>query len=475
MIRWFARNDIAANFLLVGILLAGIYTALYRVPLKVSPSHEYGGVMVSMNYRGGTAKDVEKSVIIPIEEALEDLPAIRRMRTHASRGRGFVWMELSPYADEQEVLEEVKARVDRITTFPSETEKPQVRIPDSDSYREIITIAVTGNLTETELLRAAERVRDDLVEMGGISQAEVKGERPFEIAIEANQDQLRSYGISFQDISEAITRFSVDMPAGTIQSASGNLTVRTLGQAYTADDYADIPIRAANGADVTIGEVAKVNDGFEEGLQLVRFNGEPAMMVEVMRHDQENAIEISDKVRAYATTASERLPPGISLYAWDDESISIRGRLGTLSTSLLQGCLLVFILLALFLRPSVAFWVVIGIPVSFAGGILFMPVFGISANVMSVFGYIIVVGLVVDDAIVTSENIYSKLKTGMDPLEASVIGTKEVTTPVTFGVITTVVAFLPLLYFEGHWGTYARQIPPVVAPVLLFSLIESSK
>ncbi len=473
MIRWFARNDIAANFLLLGILLAGIYTALYRVPLQVSPSHEFRSVLVKMDYRGGTARDVEKSIIIPMEEALVDLPGIAKLWTYANPGRGFVWAELKDGVDEREIMEEMKSRVERIPTYPSETEKPIVSIPDSDAYREVITIAITGDLTDSELRRAAERVRDDLIAMNGISHAELRGERPFEIAIEADQKKLRSFGLGFEQLSEAIRRSSVDLPAGTIQSTSGNLTVRTRGQAYTAEEYASIPIRAANGAEVLLGEVANVRDGFEEGKELVRFNGEPAMMVEVMRFDEESAIEVAQLVHEYVETAHLRFPSGIQLYAWDDESLSIRGRLGTLVSSLVQGSILVFILLALFLRPSVAFWVTVGIPVSFAGGILCMPWLGISANLMSVFGFIIVVGLVVDDAIVTGENIYAKLKTGMDPLEASVQGTREVAVPVTFGVLTTVVAFLPLLYFDGHWGSFAKQIPPVVAPVLLFSLVES--
>ncbi len=473
MIRWFARNDIAANFLLIGILLWGVYTALFKVPLQVSPSYDFHSIIIKMDYRGGTARDVEKSIIIPIEEAVQDLPGIAKLWTYAGPGRGTVFAELKEGVNRRELLEEVKTRVDRIPTFPSETEKPDVFIPDSNAYQEVVTVAVTGDLSEMELRRAAERVRDDLMEMQGISHAELKGEQPFEIAIEADQNKLQSFGLGIDDLINAIRRNSVDMPAGTIQSSSGNLTVRTRGQAYTADEFASIPIRAANGADVRLGEVALVKDGFEEGMQLVRFNGEPASIVEVMRFDEESALEVSRLVHEYVASARLRFPSGIHLYAWDDESISIRGRLGTLTASLIQGSILVFVLLALFLRPSLAFWVVLGIPVSFAGGIICMPWLGISANLMSVFGFIIVVGLVVDDAIVTGENIYAKLKTGIDPLEAAVEGTKEVAVPVTFGVITTIVAFLPLLFFDGHWGSFARQIPPVVAPVLLFSLIES--
>ncbi|MEM1297272.1 MAG: efflux RND transporter permease subunit, partial [Verrucomicrobiota bacterium] len=432
MIRWFANNDIAANFLLIAILFGGVYSALYRIPLQVSPTYEFDSVFVRMNYRGGTAKDVEKSIIIPIEEAIQDLPGIGQLYTYSNPGRGWVLARIEDGVDRPALLEEVKARVDRITTFPNETEKPSVYIPDSNSFTEVIKVAITGNLTPKELRHAAEKVREELMAAEGISQVELVGERPYEIAIEADQEKLRSYGLGFQDISDAIRRSSVDMPAGSIQSTSGNLTVRTRGQAYTAPEFASIPIRAANGADLRLGEVANVKDGFEEGEQLVRFNGAPAMMVEIMRHDKESALEVAEVVREYVDTAEQRFPPGVNLYAWDDESISIRGRLGTLASSLLQGCILVFIVLALFLRPSVALWVVIGIPVSFAGGILCMPSLGLTANLMSVFGFIIVVGLVVDDAIVTAENIYSRLKTGIDPIEASVLGTKEVAVPVTF-------------------------------------------
>ena len=361
MIRWFARNDIAANFLLVGILLAGIHAAMYRIPLQVSPSSDWNNIIIRMEYRGGTAKDVEKAISIPVEEAIRDLPGIARVRANASRGRGMIWAEIKEGIDQRALLEEVKTRIDRINTFPAETENLEIYIPDSDSYREVITIAVTGDLSDTELVRVAEAVRDDLMAMEGISMAEVKGERPFEISIEADQERLRSYGLGFQDLSNAIQRSSVDLSAGSIQSTSGSLSLRTRGQAYTAEEFAKIPIRAANGADVLLGEVARVTDGFEEGKVLTRFNDEPALMVEVMRFDLESAIEIADLVHDYVDSAELRFPDGINLYAWDDESIAIKGRLGTLTTSMIQGCLLVYILLALFLRPALAFWVVIGL------------------------------------------------------------------------------------------------------------------
>ncbi len=473
MIRWFANNNIAANFLMVGILLAGLYVAFNKIPLEVQPARQFSSIFVEMDYRGGTARDVEQSVVIPIEEAIEDLDGIERVRSWASRGYARVWIEVDPDAKIRELLEEVKSRVDGISTFPSETEQPRVRIPDTSHWYEVLSVAVTGNLEEEELGRVAQRVQDDLLEIDGISRINLEGGREYEIAIEADQARLDSYNLGFRDLADAIRRSSLDMPAGSIESTSGTLTVRTRGQAYTKAEFEQIPIRATDGAEVRLGEVAKVSDSFEEGRVITRFNGEEAQLIEVMRNGQENAIEISDKVKQYVSEVRERFPEGINLYTWNDESISIRGRLGTLTSSLIQGSLLVFLLLGLFLRPQLAFWVVIGIPVCFAGGVLFMPYFGITANVMSMFGYIIVVGVVVDDAIVTGENIYSKLRTGMDPLEAAVTGAQEVAVPVTFGVLTTVVAFMPLIFFDGQWGDFAKQIPPVVAPVLLFSLVES--
>ncbi|MEE8326601.1 MAG: efflux RND transporter permease subunit, partial [candidate division NC10 bacterium] len=324
-----------------------------------------------------------------------------------------------------------------------------------------------------ELRKVARRVQEDLLEIDGISLVDLSGERKYEIAIEADLERLEAYNLGFRDLADAVRRSSIDLPAGAIRSSSGTLIVRTRGQAYTQKEFEKIPLRAANGAELLLGDVATVNDGFEEGEKVVEFNGKPALFVEVMRTGKESAIETSEKVREYVRSGPTRFPNGIRLYVWNDESLSIRGRLSTLTWSLMQGCVLVFVILGLFLRPQLAFWIVLGIPVSFAGGVLLMPWFGVTANVMSLFGYIIVLGLVVDDAIVTGENIYAKLKTGMDPLEASVLGTKEVAVPVTFGVLTTIVAFLPLLYFEGVWGDFAKQIPPVVGPVLVFSLIES--
>lgn len=476
MLRWFARNDIAANFLMVAILLYGTYSALEKVRLEVQPSVSFDQVRINIDYRGGSPEDVERGAVIPIERAIEDLPGIRRVESEARAGRGEVTLFTTDNTDPKELLEEAKTRIDAITTFTDEVEPPRLSVPNTGRWFDVIKVAVSGQLDARDLLTAARRVHDDLAEMSGISQVDVQGDGRFEISVEADPRKLRDYGLGFSDVSNAVRRTSIDLPAGSIKTDEGNLIVRTKGQAYSKEEFESIVIRNNLGAEVRLGEVADVIDGFEEERKILRFNGEPALLIEVLRLDDENALEIAAAVKEYVANQRDRLPEGINLHIWDDSSTELEGRLGTLLSSLLQGGLLVLLVLGLFLRPSIAFWVVIGIPVAFAGGLIMMPVFDITANVMSVFGFIIVLGLVVDDAIVTSENIYTKLRdqrNPLDPLDAAVAGTKEVAVPVTFGILTTIVAFLPLLFFTGFYGNYTRQIPPVVAAVLIFSLIES--
>lgn len=473
MIRWFARNAIAANFLLLGILGYGIYSAKEKVGLEVQPAMRFNQVDINVSYRGGSPEDVERAVVLPIESALEGMRGVDYIESNAGSGYARIRVVAKESANPKDLLEEVKTRVSRINTFPGETEPVQISIPDSALWFEVIKVVVAGDMGEEDLLRAARRVRDDLVEIRGISQAVVQGANPPEISIEADPMRLRDFGLTFADLSAAIQRSSVDLPAGQITTDEGSLMIRSKGQAYTAADFENIVISNSEGSEVKLGRVARIIDGFEEGRKFVRFNGKPCLLVEALRLDDENALEIAESVRNYVATAAQRFPEGITLHVTDDSSIELEGRLGTLLSSLLQGCLLVLIVLGMFLRPMIAFWVVLGIPVAFAGAFIVMPWFGITANVMSIFGFIIVVGLVVDDAIVTAENIYTKLKEGMEPLDAVTLGAKEVAVPVTFGVLTTIVAFVPLMFFEGFYGSFTRQIPPVVTAVLLFSLLES--
>ncbi|MGA0899205.1 MAG: efflux RND transporter permease subunit [Luteolibacter sp.] len=473
MIRWFARNDIAANLLIVAILLWGGYSATQRIQLEVQPSLDMGRVDITVNYRGGSPADVEKAILIPVENALRGLQGIETLDAEAYSGAARIRAFTKQGTDPEDIIDDIKARVDRINTLPPETDPPVIRIPDSKMWFDVIKVVVSGDLDAEQLQRAAEKVRDDLVMMPEISQSLMQGVTPFEISIEAHPEVLRDYKLTFADLSDAIRRSSVDLPAGRIQTDEGSLMIRSKGQAYNREDFENIVIRNEEGAEVKLGTVATVRDGFESDRKIIRFNGRPALLVEALCLDDENALEIATAVKKYVASAHKRFPEGLHFDIWDDSSIELEGRLGTLLNSLIQGSLLVLIVLGLFLRPSIAFWVVIGIPVAFAGGLIMMPWFGITANVMSIFGFIIVVGIVVDDAIITAENVYGHLIEGMDPLEAATTGAREVAVPVTFGALTTIVAFIPLMFYDGFYGSFTKQIPPVVTAALLFSLIES--
>ncbi|MEN9022643.1 MAG: efflux RND transporter permease subunit, partial [Verrucomicrobiales bacterium] len=318
MIRWFANNNIAANFLMLAILLSGGYVALNKIPLEVQPAKTYSNIRITMSYRGGTAKDVEQSVLIPIESALEGIEGIQDISAYGRRDYGYLWIDIDPDAPIKEILEDVKSRVDGITTFPGETEKPRIYIPDTSHWHEVLSVAVTGNLEEYELRRVAQKVQDDLTAIDGISRVSMEGSREYEVSVEANQEVLDSYNLGFRDISDAIRRFSLDLPAGSIDSDSGTLTVRTRGQAYTQEEFGNIPIRAANGAEVLLRDVAKVDDGFGQERVIARFNGENCMFLDVMRTGNENAIEISNKVKEYVQAKDTHFPEGINIYTWND-------------------------------------------------------------------------------------------------------------------------------------------------------------
>ena len=473
MIAFFARNDIATNILMVAILVVAGFFAAEKIPYEIQPNEIYNEVRVRITYRGGSPADVERDVAIPIERALDGLSGVKRLTTESNRGGCAIDVEAKDGVDPKELLEEVKARIDQVNTFPTETERPTYTVPSSEQRREVLAVAVMGELSPHDLIDATRLVRDQLSSLPGVTTTQITGDSPLEISIEAKPDRLLHFGLSLSDITNAIRRSSLDLPAGQVSTPSGSVLIRTTGQAYSSEQFENIVLRSRDGAEVRLGDVATVSDGFEENPKIVRFNGTPALLVEVFRIGDQSALEISDVVRDYVRTSPARLPSGISLSVWDDDSIALRGRLSTLTNSLVQGAVLILIVLGLFLRPTLAIWILFGIPVAFAGGLIFMPILGGTINMMSLFGFIIVLGIVVDDAIVTGENIYTKLREGLEPTEAAIQGTKEVSTPVTFGVITTVVAFIPLMFMPDSWSSYTKPILPVVAPVLLFSLIES--
>ncbi|MDA7505199.1 efflux RND transporter permease subunit [Verrucomicrobia bacterium] len=472
IIAWFTRNGVASNLLMVAILMAGLNTLFKRIPTEVFPEFELDMISVSVPYRGSTPAEVEESIVVKIEESIQDIQGIKKITSTAAEGAGSVNIEVDKGYDSRELLDDIKNRVDSINSFPVETEKPVFNF--AKPRGEVITVVLAADMNEHDLRTLGEQIRDEIINLPSITQVALQAVRPYEISIEVSEETLQQYGLTLEGIAQAIRFSSIDLPAGAIKTQGGEFLLRTKGQAYVGADFEEIVlITRGDGTRLTLGDVADINDGFEETPLFARWNGKPSVMIAVSRVGDQNAIDLANTVKAYLAERRSSLPEGVDLEFWNDRSKIVIGRINTLVSSALQGGALVFIVLALFLRLSLAIWVCVGIPVAFMGAIAFMPQLGVTINIISLFGFILVLGIVVDDAIVTGENIFSHLQKGDDPTDAAIIGTQEVSVPVIFGVLTTVAAFVPIMMIDGFRGKIFAQIPLVVIPVLLFSLVES--
>ncbi len=472
MIAWFARNGVAANLLMITIIAAGLYSISQRIPLEVFPTFELDTVNINTSLPAASPEDVEESISIRIEEAISDLNGIERITSRSAEGRSTVRAEIEDGYDSRDLLNDIKSRVDAVNTFPEDAERPVISLIQTD--REVISVVLYGNLHESELKLLAQRVRDDLLRINGISRIKLEASRDYEISIEVSENTLKEYNLTLEEIGRKIASGSVDLSAGNIRTPGGDVLVRTKGQAYSKAEFENIVIVSQDdGTAIKLKDIGRVYDGFEEDKIISRFNGQPAALVEVFRIGDQSAIQVAAKVRDYIEEIRSTLPQGVSIDFWRDRSRIVKSRLKTLTNSAVQGGILVFLLLTLFLRPAVAVWVCIGIPMSFMGAFILMPEIGVTLNVVSLFAFILVLGIVVDDAIVTGENIYQHLRRGEPGLDAAINGTHEVAVPVTFGILTTVAAFMPIFFIEGMRGAIFAQIPAIVIPVLLFSLIES--
>lgn len=472
MIAWFAKNDVAANLLMLCIIVSGFYALSYAIPLEVFPTVEPDRINVQVSLRGATPEDAELSLATRIEEAINDLEGIEEYISYSYEGGVSVDLDVESGYDPRDLLDDIKNRVDAINTFPSDAERPIISL--AVWKRDVITVTVSGEVSEREIRQLAETVREDLLALPGITQAELDGVRDYEVAVEISQDRLREYNLSIEQVANAIANSSLDLSAGSVKTDGGDVLIRSQGQAYRQSEFEAIVLKAhANGTVLTLQDVATIYDGFEETAVRTRFNGKLGAEIKVFRVGKQSAIEVADRVKEYVKKKQPELPATIALEYWDDDSEVVKSRINTLVTNAIQGGLLVFLLLSLFLRPAAAFWVFIGIPVCFLGTLATMPFLGVSINLVSLFGFIVVLGIVVDDAIVTGENIYTHLKSAESGLEAAINGTQEVAVPVTFGVLTTVAAFAPILFLEGNRGPVFAQIPLIVIPCLLFSLLES--
>ena len=470
-IEWFARNGVAANLMMVFIMMSGII-AVTTVRKEVFPEIELDRINIQVPYLGAAPEEVEDAVTIRIEEAIQGLDGIKQIQSTAAEGMGTVTVELELGADARKVVDEVKSSVDAITTFPVEAEKPIIR--ELTSRMQVADIAISGDVDLFTLKATAERVRDELTAIPGITQVEIVSAPPYEISIEVSEVALRRHGLTFDQLADAVRRSSLDLPGGSVRTEGGEILLRTIGQAYRGEEYENLVLwTRADGSRLRVGDVATVVDGFAETDQFARFDRTPTMMVSVFRTGDQSAIELGEMTHAYIDEAQTRLPDGLSLTIWQDSAESLSGQLALMLRTGATGFVLVFVALTLFLDLRLALWVSLGIPISFLGALALMPTFDVSINMMSLFAFVTVLGIVVDDAIIVGENIFRHQEEHGEGLRGSIEGAQEIAKPVIFAVLTTVAAFTPLLFVPGMMGKIFRVIPLIVIPCLLFSLIES--
>lgn len=470
-ITWMANNHVTANLLMGFLILSGLFSVM-QTKKETFPEMSLDQIQIQVIYRGATPSEVEEAVCKRVEEHVRSLEGVRRVRSIASEGVGIISVEMERGVDVNSMLDDVKNAVDRIDSFPQEIEKPIIK--ELTRRQQVIDVVLYGNVNERSLKVAAEHVRDDLRKSGTISQVELSGIRADEISIEVSESDLRRYGLSFDEISSAVKRTSLDLPAGSVESQDGEILIRTQGLMRTGAEYEDVAVLTQNdGTILRLGEISKVRDTFEDNDLVSRFNGKSAAVVQVYRTGNQSALEISAFIHSYVEEKRESLPHGISIdFARDDARI-LRGRMNLLIRNAQLGLILVFICLSFFLDLRLAFWVMMGIPISFLGAFVLMEPFDASINMLSLFAFIVALGIVVDDAIIVGENIFAHRERGKPFLQAAIDGTMEVGTPVIFSVMTSVAAFTPLFFVEGMMGKFMSVIPVIVIAVLLLSLIES--
>jgi multidrug efflux pump subunit AcrB len=465
------HNHVAANLLMMILIVGGLVMA-FSIKQEVFPEISLDLVQVSVAYPGAGPEEVEDGIILRIEDNLSSITGIKEIRSTASEGLAKVTAEILEGEDIDLIVQDIKAEVDRITTFPEDAEEPVVT--KIANRHEVVSLIVYGDAPERSLREQAEQIRDDLLAIPEITQVDLRGVRPYEISIEVREETLRRYGLRLGQVADRIKEASVDLPAGAVKSRGGEVLIRTKEKRYKGPEYAGITILDnVDGTEVKLGDIAKVRDGFEETDQWAFLDGLPAAAIAVYRVGDQKPLDISGIVKEYVTRKNSLLPESINLAVWNDFSDIYRSRLNLLLKNAFIGLILIFLILGLFLQIRLAMWVMLGIPISFLGALLMMPSFDVSINMLSLFAFILALGIVVDDAIIVGENIFTHRRLKKPYIDAAVDGAVEVGRPVIFSVLTTVAAFMPLLFVSGMMGKFIKVIPFVVIPILLVSLIES--
>ncbi len=470
-IAWMAGHSVAANLLMLVFLVGGIILAS-NIKQEVFPDFDTDQVQITVVYPGASPQEVEKGIIQAIEEAISGLEGVDEVRSRASEGLASITVDMIEGENLQKLAQDIQNEVDRVTSFPEDSEKPIVAIVSRKRY--VVSLALYGDQSERILREYAEFIRDRLLQDPEISQVEITPIRNYEISVEISQDTLRRYSLTLDDVAMRIQRASVELPGGAIKTESGDILVRMMERRDFGHEFAKIPIIiTADGTKILLEDIAFIHDDFEETSISSLFNGQPAVMIDVFRVGEQTPISVSDAVRPLVREINEILPEGLQVDLRNDRSDIYRQRLGLLIKNGFLGLGLVFICLALFLEPRLALWVSLGILVSFLGSIFFLKLTDVSINMVSMFAFIVTLGIVVDDAIIMWENIYYHRQQGEPWFKAAVTGAREIAVPLNFTVLTNMVAFLPIFFIPGFMGKVYRDIPIVVISVFAVSLIES--
>jgi len=486
LIGWFARNPVAANLIMILIFFSGALSLL-SISKEMFPRGETSMISIGAPYPGAAPVEVEKGVILPMESALEGLRGIKKITSAADRDYARVYLEIEENEDINEVMSQVENRIDSITNLPDDLEKPTVKRVELNLWA--MGVAVYGDMTELEKKIIGDEIYDELQALPDVKELRLWGAGTYEISIEVRENRLRELNLTLAEVASAVRSSSLDLPAGIIRTESGNVLVRTEGKAYIGSDFEDIVLRSQmDGTQLLLSDVAEVRDGFTESIYTNRFDRQSAFSLGIFSLEGQNLLDISETVHAYVEKKQASMPSGLSISVFNDEAYDLNGRLTMMSENLLMGGILVALVLGIFLNLKVAFWVILGIPVSFAGAFWLMPFGSVTVNVLSLFAFIMVLGIVVDDAIVIGESVFSEAKKDYQdklalgeipvagystPVEVVVRGAKRVATPSTIGVLTTMAAFLPIIFIGGSFASITKAIGIVVVLCLMFSLIES--
>jgi multidrug efflux pump subunit AcrB len=469
-IAWMAGHSVTANLVMLVLLVGGLFLG-FRIKKEVFPYFELDQVKITVPYPGASPQEVERSIILAIEEAVQGLEGVNEVHSLAIEGLGMVTVEMIEGENLQKLSQDIQSEVDRITSFPEEAEEPQVVIVSRKRY--VVSLALYGDQSEGVLREYAEYLRDRLLQDPDITQVELTGVRNYEISVEIPQNTLRTYNLTLEEVAQRIGRTSVELPGGAVKAPGGDLLVRVKERKDFGHEFGKIPIITANdGTQILLEDIADIKDGFEETDNAATFNGKPTVMIEVFRVGDQTPVSVSNAAKRVVAEVNQELPSSLAVVLRNDRSDIYRQRMGLLIKNGFMGLGLVFVLLALFLETRLAFWVALGIPISFLGSLLFLPAMDVSINMVSMFAFIVTLGIVVDDAIVVGENVYHHHQRGVPWLEAAVSGTREIAMPVTFSVLTNMVAFLPMFFVPGILGKVFKQIPVVVISVFAISLIE---